>query len=113
MFLDSGSMLNMMSERLAKMNGVFIDKGDSINYKTQDIQGKNILIAGTATLYIVNNRGWTKKIQLCVAKDLPDDKLLINFENMLEMGIIKYDYKNLGDNGFTCTEEEDDEEDEF
>ena len=32
MSLDSGSMLNMMSERLAKRNGVFIDKQDSINY---------------------------------------------------------------------------------
>ena len=48
-----------------------------------------------------------------MAKDLPDDELLINFENMLEMGIIKYDYKDLGDKGFTHEEEEDNEEDDF
>ena len=113
MFLDSGSMLNMMSERLAKINGVFIDKEDSINYRAQDIQGKDISITGTATLYIVNSRGWKKKIKFCVAKDIPNHELLINFENILELGIIKYDYKDLGDTGFTNNEEEDDEEDEL
>ena len=41
---------------------MFLDKEDSINYRAQDIQGKDISIAGMATLYIVKKRGWTKKI---------------------------------------------------
>lgn len=28
------------------------------------------------------------KIKFCVARDLPGDELLINFENMLDLGII-------------------------
>ena len=45
----------------------------------------------------MNKENWSKILEFSVVRDLADDELLINLENLLVVGIIMFDYQNIAD----------------
>ena len=95
--------MNMISEDLARKHKIFVNYSDAPRYRARDIQGNSINIIGTAIVYLINRQGWHKRLLFTVARDLPDEELLINLTTMIELGILtfKFQEQELSNTGFT------------
>ena len=67
LYCDSGSCLNLVSEKKARKDGVKIKQGPH-PYEARDVQGKSLEIIGYAEYFLLNEHNYVRRIACAVSK---------------------------------------------
>ena len=87
MYCDSGSCLNLVSEKKARKDGVKIKQGPH-PYEARDVQGKPLEIIGYAEYYLLNDNNYVRRVECAVSKQGSAADVIINLETLKKMGVI-------------------------
>merc|ERR1711954_222807 len=86
LYCDSGSCLNLVSEKKVKIDGVKIKQGPH-PYQARDVQGKSLDIIGYAEYFLMNEHNYVRRIECAVSKYGSASDIIINLETLKLMGI--------------------------
>merc|ERR1711954_90620 len=118
LYCDSGSGLNLVSEKKAQKDGVKIKQGPH-PYKARDVQGKSLEIIGYAEYFLLNEHNYVRRIECAVSKYGSSADIIINLETLKLMGVVDENFPRIKNSKFEegaeklHDVEEEDEEDEY
>ena len=91
LYCDSGSCLNLVSEKKARKDGVKIKQGPH-PYEARDVQGKSLEIIGYAEYYLLNENNYVRRVECAVSKRGSWADVIINLETLKRMGVVDEDF---------------------
>ena len=99
LYCDSGSCLNLVSERKARRDGVKIKQGPH-PYVARDVQGKSLEIIGYAEYFLINKNNYVRRVECAVSKHGSAADVIINLETLKLMGVLDPDFPKVKDSKF-------------
>ena len=99
LYCDSGSCLNLVSEKKARRDGVKIKQGPH-PYEARDVQGKPLEIIGYAKYYLLNDNNYVRRVECAVSKQGSAADVIINLETLKNMGVVDEDFPKIKNNKF-------------
>ena len=119
LYCDSGSCLNLVSQKKARKDGVKIKQGPH-PYTARDVQGKPLDVIGYAEYYLLNENNYVRRVECAVSRQESAADVIINLETLKKMGVVDKDFPKIKNGKFekgaeklsdvAVTEEEDEYE---
>merc|ERR1712081_71367 len=99
LYCDSGSCLNLVSEKKARIDGVKIKQGPH-PYQARDVQGKSLDIIGYAEYFLLNEHNYVRRIECAVSKYGSASDIIINLETLKLMGVVDENFPRVKNSKF-------------
>ena len=99
LYCDSGSCLNLVSQKKARKDGVKI-KQSPHPYTARDVQGKPLNIIRYAEYYLLNKNNYVRRVECAVSRQGSAADVIINLETLKKMGVVDEDFPKIKNDKF-------------